>query len=136
MHPFSTLSLFFLWCFQGVEKECIGNEWVNIGKRTGYQFTMLSPLKLVLTIPINKKATILQVLLSFPVSYHNVSNHIYEKNGFWFRWFLLRVLTSNWQKWINLFFLFIAIKQLSRKNISSKLWIKIRLVSLLEVYFL
>ena len=24
MHPFSSL-----WCFQGIEKGCIGNEWVN-----------------------------------------------------------------------------------------------------------
>ena len=31
MHPFSTL-----WCFQWVEKGCIGNEWVN--RRAGYGF--------------------------------------------------------------------------------------------------
>ena len=35
MHPFSTLpktsqNVMVFWCFQGVEKECIGNEWVKV----------------------------------------------------------------------------------------------------------
>ena len=65
MHPFSAH-----WCFQGVEKRCIGNKWVKIGiflrhllsaiqKSCGVRFTNLLTMVASKIIPLkdffNKK---------------------------------------------------------------------------------